>query len=158
MIGSTSGDSMDDGLRYSSKPGIHQHAVFPNHFFGERLPHAHPDRADDLAFHRDRIQRASAIVRGPDFVHRDFAGVFIDADFGNLRRIGIRRRRTNATAFVFASARFRRRSVRTGAGERAVKIDGGDYGFFEGHPLLRAFFFALLLQRSAQDLAFDAAD
>ena len=157
MMGSTSGDSTDDGLRYSSKPGIHQHAVFPDHLFGERLAHAHPDRADDLAFDRNRVQRAPAIVRRPDFVNGDFAGLFVDADFGHLRGIGIRGRRPDAGAFVLAAASFERRSVGTGAGQRAVEIDGSDHRFFEGHRVLRAFVFALLLQRSAKDLAFDAA-
>src|SRR5437016_3364090 len=45
----------DDGLdlrrlnrRWASileQSGIHQHAIFPNHFLGERLAHPHPDRA-----------------------------------------------------------------------------------------------------------------
>ncbi len=55
------------------QPGIHQHAVFPDHFFGEGLPHAHPHRTDDLAFYGNRIQRAPAVVSGPDFVHDHFA-------------------------------------------------------------------------------------
>src|SRR5271170_3092857 len=56
-----------------------------------------------------------------------------------------------------AAACIGRRCVRTGARESAVEVNGGDYGFFEGHPIFRAFFFALLLQRAAQNLSFDAA-
>src|SRR5437879_939927 len=48
--------------------GIHQHAVFPDHFFGERLSHTHPDSADDLTFHaptnrRLRLCGAGALAR-----------------------------------------------------------------------------------------------
>ena len=38
-----------------------------------------------------------------------------------------------------------------------MEIDGGDHRFFEGHPVFRTFFFALLLQRTAQNLTFDAS-
>ena len=56
--------------------GVHQHAVLPDHFLGKGLPHAHPDRTDNLAFDGNGIECASTIVRGPDFVNRHFAGVF----------------------------------------------------------------------------------
>ena len=123
----------------------------------ERLPHAHPDRADYLAFDGDRIQSTAAVVRGPDFVDRDFTRLFIDADFGDLRGVGICRRRPDPRALVLAAARFLRRRIRTTAGERPVKIDRSDHGFFEGHCILRTFVFALLLERAAKDLAFYAA-
>src|SRR5579862_1552738 len=61
--------------------GIHQHPVFPDHFFGESLSHAHPDRAYDLPLNRNRIERAPAIMRRPDFVNRDLARLFVNADF-----------------------------------------------------------------------------
>ena len=123
----------------------------------ERLAHAHPDRADDLSFDRDWIQRATAIVRCPDFVDGDFAGLFVHADFGNLGRVGISRRRSDACAFVLAAAGILRRRVGTGSAERAVEVDGGDHGFLERQLIFGAFVFALLLQRTAQDLAFDPA-
>src|SRR5580704_7205347 len=124
---------------------VHQHAIFPNHFFGEGLAHAHPDGADDLAFDGDRIQCASAVMRGPDFVDGYSAGVFVDRDFSDLRGVRICRRRTDARTFMFAAACVGRRRVGTGSSEGAVEVDGGDYGFFERHPIFRAFIFALLL-------------
>src|ERR1022692_3978220 len=96
-------------------------------------------------------------MRGPDFVDSDFACIFVHADFGHLGRVGIRWRGSNPGAFVFAAARIWRRGVGTRAGQSAVEVDGGDYGFFEGHPIFWAFVLAFLLQGSAQDLSFDAA-
>ena len=46
----------------------------------------------------------------------------------------------------------RRRSVGARAGQRAMKINGRDNCFFKAHRIFRAFVFALLLQRPAQNL------
>ena len=96
-------------------------------------------------------------MRRPDFVHRNFAGLFVHTDLGNLRRIGICGRRSYAAAFVFAATRFRRRRIRTCASQRSMKVDRRHNRFFKCHPILRAFFFALLLQRTSQNLPFDAS-
>ena len=69
------------------QPGIHEHPVFPDHLFLERLPEAHPNRSDNLPFDRNRIQRSPAIMRGPYFVDDYFAGIFVHADFGYLSGI-----------------------------------------------------------------------
>src|SRR6266481_2270833 len=52
--------------------GVHQKPVFPDELFLQCLTHAHPYGADDLAFDGYGIERASAIVRCPDFVNGDF--------------------------------------------------------------------------------------
>src|SRR5947208_2230554 len=96
-------------------------------------------------------------MRGPDFVYRDFARVFVHADFGDLGGVRVSRGRPDAGAFVLAAARFRRRSVRAGTGEGTVKINRSDDRLLEGHGVFRTFVFALLLQRSAKNLTFDSA-
>src|SRR5260370_26730970 len=47
--------------------------------------------------------------------------------------------------------------IGTGAGECAVKIHGGNDGFFKTHTLFWTIIFALLLNGAAEDLSFDAA-
>ena len=110
-----------------------------------------------LAFDRNWIQRAPAIVCRPDFVDGDFAGFFVDADFGDLRGVGVRRRRPDAGALVFAATSFERRRVGTCTGERAMEIDGGDNGFFKAHRIFRPFVFALLLQAIRGEFALQRA-
>src|ERR1051326_2094212 len=86
MKGSISGDSTDDGLRYSSRPGFMSRPSFQTISSCSAWPSPHPARADDLPLHRNGIQGASAIVRRPDLVHNDFAGFFVHAHFRYLRR------------------------------------------------------------------------
>ena len=96
-------------------------------------------------------------MRRPDFVDRDFARLLVHAHFGNLRCVGIRWRWTDPRAFVLAATRFWWRSIGAGSGECAVEINSCNDGLLECHPVLRAFVFALLLQRTAQYLPFDPA-
>src|ERR1700674_2996152 len=96
-------------------------------------------------------------MRRPDLVYGHFAGVFVHGHFSHLGRVGVRGRRSDSCPFMFAATGIGRRGVGNRSGESAVEIDGGDYGFFEGHPIFRAFVFAFLLQRAAENLSFDAA-
>src|SRR5581483_9966647 len=48
------------------------------------------------------------------------------------------------------------RRIVSGSSERTMEVDGGDDGFFKAQAIFRSFFFALLLQRTAKNLAFDA--
>ena len=139
------------------QPRIHQHAIFPNHFFGERLPHTHPHRADNLTFHGNWIQRPPAIVRRPHFVHSHFAGFFVDADLRDLRGVRIGWRRPDSGAFMFAAASFQRRSIGSSSGEGPVEVNRRNHGFLKCHPIFRPFVFPLLLQRSPQNLPFYAS-
>src|SRR5438876_1028642 len=71
------------------QPGVHQPAVFPKHFFLKCLAEPHPDRALDLAFDRQRVDGLSAIVRGHDAVHRNFARMGIHGHLDRLRAVAI---------------------------------------------------------------------
>src|SRR5439155_7828639 len=119
--------------------------------------HTHPNGADDLTFDGDRVEGTATIMSGPDFVDRDFAGVFIYCHFGDLRGVGIGRRWAYACAFVFAAAGFGRRCVGAGTGQGTVEIDGRHDRFLERHGVFRALVFALLLERAAKDLTFYTA-
>src|SRR5579871_3586190 len=132
-------DALDDyginGWRFDRRwaaileqAAVHQHAILPDHFFGQGLTHAHPHRADNLPLDRNRIESATAIVRCPHFVHRDFASLFVNADFGNLRGVRIGRGWPNPASLVLSSAGLGRRGIRARAREGAVKIDGSDHG------------------------------
>src|SRR5437763_13755043 len=112
--------------------------MFPDHLFRERLPHAHPDRANDLAFHRNRVQRSPAVMGGPDFMDSHLASVVVDAYLCDLGGVGVCGRRPDASALVLSAAGFWRGRVGTGAGKGTVEIDGSNYGFFEGHGIFRA--------------------
>src|SRR5262249_33546069 len=68
--------------------GNHQAFVVAG-FFAHGLAHAHPDRALYLAFDRQPVQRPAAVVRNPDFVPGNNAGLLIDADFTDLSRIPV---------------------------------------------------------------------
>ena len=94
-------------------------------------------------------------MRGPDFVDRDFAGVFVDTDFGNLCGVRVRGRRADARALVLAAAGFGRRRVGSRASQRAMKVDCGHDRLLESHRVFRTFILALLLQRPTQDLPLD---
>src|SRR5260370_14524681 len=58
---------------------------------------------------------------------------------------------------MLATFSFSGGRIGTGAGECAVKIHGGNDGFFKTHTLFWTIIFALLLNGAAEDLSFDAA-
>src|SRR5215472_9793013 len=58
---------------------------------------------------------------------------------------------------MLSATRLWGRSIRARARERTMEIDGSDDGLLESQLIFWAFVFALLLQRAAEDLAFDAA-
>src|SRR5262249_52048902 len=101
------------------------------------LTHAHPDRTLDLAFDREPIERLAAIVRDPDLVDGDDAGLLVDADFNDLGRIAVAHRAADRrpTIFLTAVGLWDRRIIagrREGAG--VFKRLGDD--FIEGQPLV----------------------
>src|SRR5581483_7311329 len=85
------------------------------------------------------------------------ARFLVDAYLRDLRRVGIGGRWPHSRSLMFAAAGFRRGCVGTRPRKRAVKVNGGDYRFFERHGIFRALFFALLLQGASEDLAFYSA-
>ena len=58
---------------------------------------------------------------------------------------------------MLASTSFRRRGVAAAAAERAVEINGRDHRFLKAEKFFRSLFFAFLLHRATQDLAFHAS-
>src|SRR6185503_8200972 len=58
-------------------------------FLAHRLAHAHPDRALHLAFDGEAVERLAAVMRDPDLVDGDDAGLLVDRDFDHLRRVGV---------------------------------------------------------------------
>ena len=58
--------------------GEHQ-AVVIGGLLAHRLAHAHPDRALHLAFDGEPVERLAAIMRDPDLVDGDDAGLLVDA-------------------------------------------------------------------------------
>ena len=55
--------------------------------FGQRVAEAHHNAAIDLAFQRQRIDRAADVVRGDDLQHFHFARVGIHFHQRRVRRI-----------------------------------------------------------------------
>src|SRR5438034_8055640 len=105
MIGSTSGDSTEDGLRYSSNPGfmsrpsfqiISSVSAWPMPIQTE--PIICPSTETGL---RARPQSCAAQT-----LWTVTAGVFVDTDFGNLCGVRVRGRRADARALVLAAAGF----------------------------------------------------
>jgi len=90
---------------------------------GQRLAHAHPHRALDLAFDRHRVDREAAVECGPHLLDGDRAELLIDADLHHLCRVGKAHRRAHRAAALLAALELGR------AGEDAL---GGDRaGAFE---------------------------
>src|SRR5438045_8394254 len=96
-------------------------------------------------------------MRSPDFMDSNDARFLVHSYFGDLRRVRISRRRTDSSAFMFASASLWRRRVRPRSCERTAEIDGRNDRFFERHLVLRTFILALLLHRMSKNLPFDAS-
>src|SRR5919197_926766 len=127
------------GMVAASEPSLH--SLAPNGPSGSML---------------STIMGSTAVVRRPYLVYGHFAGFFVHAHLGHLRGIGVGGCGTDARSLETAAPSFGRGRVRTGAGERPVEGDSRDHGLLECHPGLERLFFALLLQRIAQDLTFDA--
>src|SRR5947209_4542460 len=85
--------------------------------FAHRLPHAHPDRALHLAFHREPVERLAAIVGDPHLVDIDYAGLLIHADLDHLRGVAVAHRAADRGAAIFLAA-VRLRNCRVVAGNR----------------------------------------
>ena len=77
-------------------------------FLAQRLAHAHPDRTLHLAFDRQRVDGAAAIVRYPDLDHLHRTGVFIHFDFDDLCRVRIAGARSHSGTTELAALRFTR--------------------------------------------------
>ena len=59
--------------------GDHEAVVIAG-FLAHGLAQAHPDRALHLAFDREPVERLAAVMRDPDLVDGDDAGLLVDAD------------------------------------------------------------------------------
>ncbi len=80
---------------------MHDVAVSPiSHFFHQDFAQTHIDAAFNLAHHQQRIDRFADVVRDPDTLDRDDAGVWVNIHFGNRGGITVGRRGTYAGAFV----------------------------------------------------------
>src|ERR1035437_5390480 len=55
--------------------------------FAQGLGHAHPHRALHLTLDRERVDGAPAIMRDPDLLDANHAGVKVDLDLDDLRGI-----------------------------------------------------------------------
>ena len=89
-------------------------------FLAHRLAHAHPDRALHLALDGEPVERLAAIVRDPDLVDGDDAGLLVDADFDHLRRIAVAHGAADGGAAIFlAAVRFRDGRIIAGDGDGA---------------------------------------
>ena len=107
-------------------------AVVVAGLLAQRLAHAHPDRALDLAFDRQPVQRLAAIVRDPDIVHRHFAGGLVDRHFHGLGGVGEAHRAADRGAAVFLAApAFRDRVVDALGGDRAGIAQGLHHDLLE---------------------------
>ena len=125
--------------------GEHQ-AVVIGGFFAHRLAHAHPHRALHLAFDREPVERLAAVMRDPDLVDGDDAGLLVDAHLDHLRRIGIAHGAADGGAAIFlAAVRFRDGRVVAGDGDGAGILQRLGHHLVEGR--------ALVLRAGAIDLA-----
>src|SRR5579872_5909553 len=95
-------------------------------------------------------------MSGPDFMDGNHSRVFVHADLGDLRGIGISRRRANARALECAASRVLGRCIRAGSAKSATEVNGGNDSFLKAHVVPWTLFLALLLERAAQSLAFYA--
>ena len=73
-------------------------------FFAHRLAHAHPHRALHLALDREPVERLAAVVRHPDLVDRDHAGLLVDAHLDDLRRVAVAHGAADRGAAIFLAA------------------------------------------------------
>ena len=110
------------------------------------LAHAHPYRALHLAFHREPVERLAAVMRHPDLVDADDAGILIDADLDHLRRIAVAHGAADRGAAIFFAAV----GLRNG-GIVAGHRDGTGVPERLGHHLVEGQ--ALVLRAGAIDLA-----
>src|SRR4029077_9280441 len=112
-------------------------AVVVSRLLAHGLPHAHPHRGLDLAFDREPVERLAAIVRHPDFVDGNNAGLFIDRDFNDLRRIAVAHGAADRGAAIFlAAARLRNGRVVAGDDDGAAIFESLRDDFVEGQPLV----------------------
>src|SRR5215469_589719 len=143
------------GMVAASEPSLA--SLAPNGPSGSTLSTIMASTSGDSTAEGERYSSRPAIMRCPDFMDSHDSGVFIHAHIGHLRRVRICWRGADACAFERSSTGFFRRGVRAGPAESAAEINGGNNGLLKTHVVLRPFFLALLLKRSAQNLAFHAA-
>ena len=104
--------------------GGEQQAVVVAGLLAHRLAHAHPHRALHLALDREAVERLAAIVRHPDLVDGDHAGLLVDAHLDHLRRVAVAHGAADRGAAIFlAAVRFRNGRIGAGDGDGAAVLE-----------------------------------
>ena len=108
-------------------------AVVVADLLAHRLAHAHPDRALHLALDGQPVERLAAVVRHPDLVDGDHAGLLVDRHLDHLRRIAVAHGAADGRAAIFlAAVRFRDGRVVAGDGDGAGVLQRLDHDLLEG--------------------------
>src|SRR5262249_17332826 len=117
--------------------GSEHQPVVVGRLLAHGLAHAHPDRTLDLAFDGESVERLAAIMRDPDLVHGDDAGLLVDTHFDDLRRIAVTHGAADRRAAIFlAAVRLWNRRVVAGDGDGAGIFERFGDDFVEGQPLV----------------------
>ena len=96
----------------------------------ERFAEAHVHAAFDLAFHEQRVDRASDVVRDPDLVDANQAGARVGVDVDDARRVAVGGAWSDAGALV-GSGDLRRRVAARGRQGAEPRLSQ-HAGLFEG--------------------------
>src|SRR6185437_301377 len=115
----------------------HHETVVIGRLLTHRLAHAHPYRALHLALDGEPVERFAAIVRHPDLVNSDNAGLLVDGNFDDLRRIAVAHGAADRGAAIFLAAlRLRNGGVVAGHGDGAGVFQSFSHHVVEGHSLV----------------------